>query len=549
MILYLFLVIFSISAVQAEGAKPHVSKVPFKKLCPPILEAKGTCSGCTLRQWAKKIATLKERPAEISSLPTKDTYQTSILTLQELLDSIETCVHTIENQCKDTGCWLNRKTLQGKAPEIFNIRRAFFPLKEAGKNFIFKPYAQRLIVPPGSTVIFFGDLHGSVHSLVRTLLKLHRDGIISDTFKIQWANTYMVFLGDYVDRGIYGTEVIYTLMQLKNANPDHVLMVRGNHEEYGLGLAFARKYMNREPKEDAPSFLDELDRKFGISCKDETIIYRFYDILPVVLYLGCQDQEHVNFIQCCHGGLEIGYDPQSFLQAGKTVNYDLIEVLWRKKHFYRKLTEQQQHMIKKNFDIPTLCSDIVNLVPRGAFYTRTATGQSFGFGFMWNDFYTDPQKEIGPRNWSKNTRINTFGGWVYGKELSQALLSWGNSKTSRLHAILRAHQHNNETGGPMLNLLCCNKGIVNVWGENMVYTLVSSPDAKLEETGERCFTYDSYCMLTTARSFNEWKFSHYFQDGSVARRKWQKVPVRFGSIAAPSITSAQRSMQLDAAVQ
>lgn len=409
-------------------------------------------------------------------------------------------------------------------PNIFQLKRQFYPQKEWTKNYIFQPYSQRLVVEPNSTIIFFGDLHGCAHSLIRILLKLNSDGILSNSFKIQRDKTYIVFLGDYVDRGLYGVEILHLLMRLKLANPQKVLIVRGNHEDYGLALGFSKKYMGREPKEDAPSFLDELDRKFGATCQDETLIYRFYDMLPVALYLGTRSNGHTNFIQCCHGGLELGYNPQKLLASDST--YELINVLWRKKYFYEKLGTKYQQMIKKNFDIPQLCSDIVNLIPKAPQYTRP-NGQSFGFGTLWNDFYTDVEKEVGPRNQTPKG-INTFGAWVFGKDLAQELLSWGNSKTVTLHAILRAHQHNNETGGPMLNLLCCNKGIVNVWGDNMVYTLVSSPDAKLEDTGERCFTYDSYLKLTTAPEYKDWKFEHYYRDNSIARARWRKVQVNFG---------------------
>ena len=52
--------------------------------------------------------------------------------------------------------------------------------------------------------------------------------MIDDNFVLIPENLYMIFLGDYVDRGQFGAEVLYTILRLKLANPDHVFMVRGN---------------------------------------------------------------------------------------------------------------------------------------------------------------------------------------------------------------------------------------------------------------------------------------------------------------------------------
>ncbi len=107
----------------------------------------------------------------------------------------------------------------------------------------FVPFAQKVTVEPGSEIALWGDLHGSIHSLLRTLLILKERGYLDDNGHICKNNFYMFFLGDFVDRGSYGAEVLYVLMQLKLANPDHVFLVRGNHEDCSINLqgGFARE--------------------------------------------------------------------------------------------------------------------------------------------------------------------------------------------------------------------------------------------------------------------------------------------------------------------
>ena len=64
-----------------------------------------------------------------------------------------------------------------------------------------------------------GDLHGNIRDLLRILA----NGGCPSRNKI-------LFLGDYVDRGDFGVEVITLLFSLSIVYPNNVFLIRGNHE-------------------------------------------------------------------------------------------------------------------------------------------------------------------------------------------------------------------------------------------------------------------------------------------------------------------------------
>ena len=68
-------------------------------------------------------------------------------------------------------------------------------------------------------VYIVGDLHGNFFDLLRILAKHGYPPM-----------TNYVFLGDYVDRGDMSIDVIQFLFILKSCFPDHITLLRGNHE-------------------------------------------------------------------------------------------------------------------------------------------------------------------------------------------------------------------------------------------------------------------------------------------------------------------------------
>ena len=74
-------------------------------------------------------------------------------------------------------------------------------------------------------VIVIGDLHGDLDNLTK---------ILADTNFLEEAQTnkqiFLIFLGDYGDRGIESPEVYYIILKLKEIFPKKVILMRGNHE-------------------------------------------------------------------------------------------------------------------------------------------------------------------------------------------------------------------------------------------------------------------------------------------------------------------------------
>jgi serine/threonine-protein phosphatase 5 len=103
------------------------------------------------------------------------------------------------------------------------------------------PNVVRVDIPEGGKFTVCGDVHGQFYDLLNIF---ELNGMPSEV------NPYL-FNGDFVDRGSWSAEVIFTLFALKCLYPNHLHLARGNHESksmnkiYGFEGEVQSKYTNQ----------------------------------------------------------------------------------------------------------------------------------------------------------------------------------------------------------------------------------------------------------------------------------------------------------------
>jgi protein phosphatase len=101
-------------------------------------------------------------------------------------------------------------------PEVALISRLFHCCASIFEN-------EHTLLEINSPCVIVGDIHGQILDLFRILNSCGPAG-----------RTTYVFLGDIVDRGEFSVESLICVLLLKALHPDHVFVIRGNHEFGGL---------------------------------------------------------------------------------------------------------------------------------------------------------------------------------------------------------------------------------------------------------------------------------------------------------------------------
>jgi protein phosphatase len=111
--------------------------------------------------------------------------------------------------------------------EFSNLTDRVIDLLRGEKNRVgeMKIIGRLIEMRPEFETTVIGDLHGDVETLSQ-ILKISGFQQTSENTE----SSMLLFLGDYGDRGIFSPEVYHIVLTLKDMFPEHVILMRGNHE-------------------------------------------------------------------------------------------------------------------------------------------------------------------------------------------------------------------------------------------------------------------------------------------------------------------------------
>ncbi|HDI74748.1 MAG: hypothetical protein DRJ52_08575 [Thermoprotei archaeon] len=259
--------------------------------------------------------------------------------------------------------------------EIFRKREVFFE----------EPLIKVNLKRKATDLIFVGDLHGDYDSLLCVV------SYIKDLVESK-RSPFIVFLGDYVDRGPKQLECLAgALVLAKDILPGRVVMLRGNHETPSMNhyYGFYRDLINRYGTRRASIIYD-------------TKILPIYTSMPLAILI---EDWRDNRIFGVHGGIPITFEDSE----------------WRTPSL-KELTEVK---LQKDY-----------------------TSESYAFQMLWND----PDEYI--EEYEHSFRGN--GIYIFGSKIVEDFTKKNNiNLIVRSHLAFRPHGFKIMFGGKLISIFTC----------------------------------------------------------------------------------------------
>lgn len=172
----------------------------------------------------------------------------------------------------------------------------------AKKVFDEEPVIINVKVESKDRLVLVGDIHGQFRDLQQHVLSTQRNvSSKKGGDSVDDVDCKYLFLGDYVDRGPQGVEVITLLLALKVEYPNNVFMIRGNHEDAQVSRLYG--------------FLTECKAKLEISSWGR--FNEVFNNIPLGATVECEG----GTIFACHGGLSPNVDNIAALQFLNRADY------------------------------------------------------------------------------------------------------------------------------------------------------------------------------------------------------------------------------------
>jgi branched-chain amino acid transport system substrate-binding protein len=177
------------------------------------------------------------------------------------------------------------ETIQIRKPSPFSIETFMKKLETVTKKREAQGYTGKFVLKVNTQAkkqfIIFGSLYGELKSLTRSLAELVKMGILSDNFKINDPDHYIIFNGNTIDYSPYNTEILSTILSLLEKNPDNVFYTKGTHEEKNSWLNYTFKEELRSKARHSSVSFQSLQKK----------VNRFFNTLPRAIYLQGENQQ------------------------------------------------------------------------------------------------------------------------------------------------------------------------------------------------------------------------------------------------------------------
>ncbi|GBG30617.1 Serine/threonine-protein phosphatase 2B catalytic subunit [Hondaea fermentalgiana] len=190
--------------------------------------------------------------------------------------------------------------------EILSGDEALGIIKRADSMLREEPNLIQLTTANSTSITVVGDIHGQYYDMRQMIKMAGQPG------KGKGKTTYL-FLGDFIDRGDWGCEVMLYLLALKVKFPAHVWLLRGNHEARTVSSYFG--------------FKEECQRKYGLA-----VFNRFTEMFQALPIAATVETPAGKWL-CLHGGISPNVQSlDQFIEfdrfAEPAMNGFLCDVLW-----------------------------------------------------------------------------------------------------------------------------------------------------------------------------------------------------------------------------